>query len=241
LVIRLSEKLGMKSTYSESGRAVGEIDAFENVCRVLEKHRGSFDAVAISSVIEVPFEFHTDYFADDKMVNPWGGVEAMLTHALSLLFNIPTAHAPIPESSKVLELDVGVVDPRKAAEAVSTTNLHCVLKGLHRSPRILTDPVAFKYPGVLSVSDISCLVIPDGCVGLPTLAALERKIPVIAVRENKNLMQNDLEKLPFAPGTLFMVENYHEAVGIMYALKAGVTRESVQRPLPQTCCEGSHE
>jgi hypothetical protein len=73
---------------------------------------------------------------------------------------------------------------------------------------------------------------------LPTLAALEQGIPVIAVRENKNRMQNKLEELPFARGKLFMVDNYLEAVGVMNAIKAGVTTESVRRPLAHTTvCE----
>ena len=45
-----------------------------------------------------------------------------------------------------------------------------------------------------------CLVIPDVCVGLPRLTALEQGIPVIAVRENRNRMRNELGKLPFGPG-----------------------------------------
>ena len=138
------------------------------------------------------------------------------------------------ESMKIANLDVGVVDPRMSAEAISTCFLHCVLKGLHRSPRIISDWTAFGHPGVLTAADISCLVIPEGCVGLPTLAALEQGIPVIAVRENHNRMKNDLEKLPFAPGKLFVVENYLEAVGIMTALKAGVAPSSVRRPLAET-------
>ncbi len=128
----------------------------------------------------------------------------------------------------------GVVDPRMSAEAVSTCFLHCVLKGLHRSPRIITDRMLFTHPEILTAADVSCLVIPDGCVGLPTLAALEQGIVVIAVRENRNRMKNDLTQLPFAPGKLFIVENYLEAVGIMTALKAGVTPSSVRRPLEET-------
>ena len=92
----------------------------------------------------------------------------------------------------------------------------------------------FTHPGVMTAADISCLVIPDGCVGLPTLAALEQGIPVIAVRENKNRMKNDLARLPFAPGKLFIVENYLEAVGVMTALKAGVALSAVRRPLDYT-------
>jgi hypothetical protein len=92
----------------------------------------------------------------------------------------------------------------------------------------------FSYPGVLSASDISCVIIPDGCLGLPTLAAIEQGIPIIAVKENKNRMQNKLEELPFKPGKLFIVENYLEAVGVMNAIKAGVAIESVRRPLKYT-------
>ena len=64
------------------------------------------------------------------MVNPWGGVEAILTHAISMLYNLPSAHSPMMTSNEVMNLDVGIVDPRKSAEAVSTTYLHCILKVL---------------------------------------------------------------------------------------------------------------
>ncbi len=50
----------------------------------------------------------------------------------------------------------------------------------------------FTHPAVLTAADISRLVIPEGCVGLPTIASLEQGIPVIAVRENQNQMENDL-------------------------------------------------
>ncbi len=104
----------------------------------------------------------------------------------------------------------------------------------HRSPRIITDKMVFAHPGVLTAADISCVVIPDGFVGLPTLAALEQGIAVIAVRENRNRMKIDLEELGFAAGKLFIVENYLEAVGIMTALKSGVAPSSVRRPLKET-------
>jgi len=145
------------------------------------------------------------------------------------------------ESKEILNLDVGVVDPRKSAEAISTTYLHCILKGLHRSPRIINNAPLHGNSGLLTVADISCLVIPNACVGLPTLAALEQGIPVIAVKENRNRMQNKLEELPFAPGKLFVVDNYLEAVGVMNAIKAGVAPESVRRPLAHTTVREENE
>ena len=103
--------------------------------------------MAVSSVIGVPPEFHQDYFdSDGDMVNPWGGVEAIFTHALSLLVGLPSAHSPMIESEEIEAIDPGVVDPRMAAEAVSLTFLQSILKGLQRSPRIVTDPAAMQSP-----------------------------------------------------------------------------------------------
>jgi hypothetical protein len=87
---------------------------------------------------------------------------------------------------------------------------------------------------VISAENISCLIIPDGCIGLPTLASLEQKIPVIAIKDKKAIIKNDLSILPWNYNQLRIVENYLEAVGVMSALKAGISLESVRRPLRST-------
>jgi len=235
LVVEVDPPIQMSAEYSSSGSAVGRVEGLERICEILQRHRSEYDAVALASVIEVPWEYHTEYYKrGGEMVNPWGGVEAMFTHSITMLFGVPTAHSPMFGSFEIANLNLGVVDPRMSAEAVSMCFLHCVLKGLHRSPRIITDKMVFTHPGVLTAADISCLVIPDGCVGLPTLAALEQGIPIIAVKENRNRMKNELDKLPFGPGKLFIAANYPEAVGIMTAIKAGVALSSVRRPLEET-------
>ena len=62
----------------------------------------------------------------------------------------------------------------------------------------------------------------------------EQGIHVIAVRKNRNLMRNDLTLLPWHNEQYIQVNNYAEAVGVMNALKAGVTLESVRRPISGT-------
>ena len=166
-----------------------------------------------------------------EMVNPWGGVEAMFTHAITSLYDLPTAHSPMFESQDIASLEVGIVDPRMAAEAVSLTFLNCILKGLHQSPQLITSKEAMAYPGVLSAEQVSVLVQPDGCLGLPTLAALEQGIKVIAVKENRTIMANDLGYLPWRSGQFWQVDNYWEAAGLMLAFKAGVDPRSTRRPL----------
>ena len=234
-VICLDPPVKLRSRFASSGRAAGRVEELVGLCQAMEKRRDDFDAVAISSVIDVPDEFHLGYFeAQGEMVNPWGGVEAMLTHSLSSMFDVPTAHSPMFESQEIANMDPGIVDPRMAAEAVSVTFLQCTLKGLQRSPRIITDPDSMMRPGVLTAEDVSCLVIPDGCLGLPVLAALQQDIPVIAVRENKNVMRNDLSSLPWKSGQFHSVANYWEAAGVISALRAGIAPESVRRPLQYT-------
>ena len=234
-VICLNPPIRMFAEYSISGTAVGRVENIDHCIQVLRDYMDDYDAVALSSVIRVPQEYHLDYFRrEGDMVNPWGGVEAMLTHAISSLLNVPTAHSPMFESKKIENLEVGRIEPRMAAEAVSLAFLQCILKGLHKSPKIIQDESLFLRADVLSAEDVSCLVIPDGCLGLPTIAALEQGIKVISVRENRNLMKNDLTRLPWRKGQFIQVENYLEAVGVISALKAGVTLESVRRPISST-------
>ncbi|MEA2832531.1 MAG: hypothetical protein QOG66_733 [Methylobacteriaceae bacterium] len=231
-IIRLDPPLTMRAEFNASGRSSGQILGLERLLEVLMSERNTYDAVAISSVIKVPANFHQDYFdLAGEMVNPWGGVEALLTHAISSVLDVQSAHSPMFESEEIANVDPGIVEPRMAPEAISLTFLQCILKGLQRAPRVIRTGADSSYPGLISATDLSCLIIPDGCIGLPTLAALEQGIPVIAVRENANLMQNDLQDLPWSPGQLHLVENYWEAVGVMTALKAGIAPRSVRRPI----------
>ena len=237
-VIEMDRPLVMSPDYTGSERAAGSVEGFENLCYLLDKYRGEYDAIAIASVISTPLHYYSDYFwSDGDMVNPWGGVESMLTHTISSMYDLPSAHAPMLESQAVLDIETGVVDPRMAAEVISVSFLQCVLKGLQRSPNIIRDPEAMRDPGVLTARDISCLVIPDGCLGLPTFAALEQGIQVIAVRENVNLMKNDLEALPWASGQLHIVDNYWEAAGVLSAIRTGIEPSAVRRPLRSVLLE----
>jgi len=230
-IFKLEPPLELTASYSPSGRAVGSGSNIDTLFDLLRETADDYDAVAISSLIGVPDGFHEKYFdSAGTMINPWGGIEAMLTHAVSHYFNVPSAHAPMIESREILNEDPGRVDPRMAAEAISSSFFQCVLKGLRQSPRIVIDPDQMAASGVMTARDVSCLIIPEGCIGLPTLAALEQGIPVIAVREGRGLMAGDLSSLPWRENQLFVAENYWEAAGIMSALRAGIAPGSVRRP-----------
>src|SRR5207245_1222964 len=202
--LMIDPAMRVASQFSQSGRATGVVIHLERLLDVLRERRAEYDAVAISTRVDIDADLrHAYYESRGTVVNPWGGVEAIFTHALSSLLDVPTAHSPMFESMAVAKEDLGITDPRMAAEAISTGFLMCVLKGLQRSPRIVADAQAMREPGVMTAADVSCLVIPDGCLGLPTLAALKQGIPVIAVRENENILRNRLADLPWASGQLY--------------------------------------
>jgi hypothetical protein len=232
-VLVLEDGLHMRTAVTESGRVTGSIDRMGSLIEVLQKKRGTYDAVALATKITPHIdtvELHRNYFGKGG-ANPWGGVEAVLTHTTSNVLNVPTAHAPTMSSEAIRSERWGVVEPRKAAEVISSTYLFCVLKGLNRAPQVVTKVTGAYDPSMVQAEDISALVIPNGCVGLPTLAAVEQGIPVIAVRNNTNLMRNDLNDLPFRDGQLIYAENYYEAAGILAALRNGVSPSTLVRPM----------
>lgn len=228
-VYQMSDITDTESKYSKSGRAVGEVRQAQRLFDVVAKFKDQYDVMALSTIIKMPEEIHHGYYEDESIVNPFGGIEAMLTHSLAEIFKKPFAHSPMMPNYDVYdELETGIIDPRKASESSSVTYLHCILKGLHRAPKIVD-----ADQGV-TLADVSCLVLPYGAVGLPTLSAIANNIPVIAVKENKNMMNNKFEDLPFKKGKLFIVDNYWEAAGIIMALKAGLDPATVRRPIAFT-------
>ena len=230
-IIKLPSSLSITAEYSPSKRAVGLIDNLDSLFDFLTQTETLYEAIAVSSFIKTPKGYYRKYFeSGGSMVNPWGGAEAMLTHALSFKFNVPSAHAPMFISKDILSLDMGVVDSRMAAEVISKSFFYSVLKGLHKSPKIITNKSLFFMDDIISVEDISCLVIPDGILSLTVLAALKQGIKVIAVKENNNLMKNDLSALPWRDGQFFYAETYLEAVGVLTSLKEGININAIRRP-----------
>ena len=197
------------------GRATGVVENLDDLYDLLHDRRGTYDAIALTSLVKIS-QSARDHYYNEGGVNPWGGVEAMLTHAISHCFQVPCAHAPMMESVEVAELDYGVIDPRDAAEVISITYLQCVLKGLNRAPRLCE-------PGV----DVSCLVTPRMCLGLPIMAAYERGIPIIAVNDKLQVEAVDCTNYVRA----IVVNNYIEAAGVVAALRAGISVKSLRRPL----------
>lgn len=226
----LREPLVMKSAFLEDGSASGIVEGAD---ALVDQVRGmDFDALAISTKIEVSDEVKADYLKNGG-VNPWGGVEAKASKIVSSRLNKPVAHAPFLsyDIEENLIERVGVVDPRMSAEFVSVCYLHCVLKGLHRAPRITPHPLSLPagWPsGCISATDVDCLISPM-CWGRPHDYCRKHGVLIILVEENTTIYKGVFPK----DGVTF-VHNYIEAAGLLSLIKAGLTVESVRRPIGPT-------
>ena len=70
------------------------------------------------------------------------------------------------------------------------------------------------------------MISPVNCVGEPHYACMEAGIPIIAVRENSNVLKDKM------PDSFIVVDNYLEAAGLLMAYRAGVSMKSVRRIKP---------
>lgn len=251
-IIELKRGLIMEASI-KNGRAGGKIYNVEAMIEQVKDRK--FDVLVVNTPIDSNDDEVLNYLKDDGGTNVWGGVEAILSKRVSEELNKPVIHAPV-ENSKVFASFNEVVDPRKAAEMVSVCYLHCCLKGAHVAPKIETT----LWRGYWN-EDIDFLVTPINVVGRPHMACLSAGIPIIAVRENTTTL-NDLMPIDFIitenylkvtgiisakntttlndlipkPPDFIIAENYLEAAGIISAKRAGVSIESVRRPMKGTLC-----
>ncbi len=218
-IVELQHSLKMQAGYDLAGQAQGVLWGAGDLIKQVQAL--SFDALAIQSHIACDQKLGERYLRAGG-INPWGGVEAILSKEVSRALGVPVAHAPLHTAAFD---DIKIeADPRMAAEFVSVSYLHCVLKGLHKAPQ-LKGPI--RQGRGIWTTDVDALVSAHGCIGPPHIACVNKKIPVIVVRENKTIL--DLEDDRFV-----YVENYHEAAGYLMCMRAGILPSSVRRPIIST-------
>jgi hypothetical protein len=215
-IVELETPLEMTGYY-KNGKADGMVTGYLELVEQIKDY--NFDALAIQTNIKVDKETKLNYLRSGG-VNPWGGIEAIASKLISDKLDKPIAHSPYVNWNSQDDLNDfnDIVDPRMAAEMVSVCYLHCILKGLHKAPRI-------DYNKGMSVDDIDFLISPINCVGEPHIACMAAGIPIIAVRENKTVLNDEM------PDSFIIVDNYLEAAGLLMAYKAGVNPKSVRRPI----------
>lgn len=221
---------GVEIAWSDSGCAVGTVaDPLAILEAVADLIDHGAEAIGGVSVIDgvTPEDFASHL--DGKAPNPSGGIEAIITHLITKVFGVPTAHAPLPYYTEVK--DRTPRNPRASAEFISTPHYFCVLKGLARAPRLVpVEGPGGADPSLITLNHIGAIVVPsDALGGVPALVAEHSDIPLIVVKDNQTILEmtNDRMQMP----NVIEVESYAEASGIVLALKSGISVESIRRPL----------
>lgn len=217
-ILALKTPLELIAEINSDGTAGGLVKGWEELCEQVKDRK--FDALAITTGIDVDKDIALGYLKEGKGVNPYGAVEAKASKLISVRLDKPVAHSPT--ESEWFKTFNEIVDPRLSAELVSISYLHCILKGLWRAPRLHNG----YNVGELRSSEIDFMISPYGCWGIPHKACEKAGIPIIVVKENKTICEDVM-------GHAIFVKNYLEACGVISAINNGISLESVRRPLEQ--------
>jgi hypothetical protein len=221
--------IGGRCHENKSGAFVGTIDNPGVLLDACEKliNRGVSAIAVTSNISDLPMDSYARHFAGEYP-NPIGGVEAIISYLITNRFRIPSAHAPMI-NVKQLDLAHNVVDARGAGEFSSASGLACILVGLRRAPQI-SPRKNYRVKDIVNLNNLSAIVAPSTALGgIPAIYAQEYSIPVIAVQENRTIL--DVTSTKMKMDGVIEVRSYAEAAGILLALKHGISLESLARPL----------
>jgi Protein of unknown function (DUF3326) len=161
--------------------------------------------------------------------DPIGGLEALLSHTVVQQLGVPCANAPVFSEAAAMPVTEKHLEGKVAAEYITATFLPSVLLGLRYSPELGSCKAMTAED--LPLSALQALVLPyDAMGGIPTLAALEQAIPLIAVRSNQTVLNFPLEKLIGSravqalqsQGLYYEAHSYTEAAGYLQGLRLGL-------------------
>jgi hypothetical protein len=228
-VVVTEKSFGGRCVQHKSGAYVGTVDdpqvLFKAAEYLIEK---GVNAIGITSNIkDLPKENYAKHF-DGQHPNPIGGAEAIISHLITEKYLIPAAHAPLL-NIKELELKSNIVDARGAGEFASPSGLACILIGLSKAPQLSWNK-SHRILDVININNLTAIVAPSGTMGgIPLLYAQKYNITIIAVKENKTILDVTWEKLKLKK--VFEVNSYPEAAGLLQALRHGISIKSLHRPL----------
>ncbi|EKX39556.1 hypothetical protein GUITHDRAFT_158393 [Guillardia theta CCMP2712] len=182
------EEVGVTVAMTSTGASRGDLNNLGTLIRGAERLVKECKCTAIAVVCKFP----EDESDQGDGVDPVGGMEAIISHAIT---------------SKV------------AAEEIGFTFLPCVLAYLHRAP-VVVPPEDPRANRAIWARDVDAVIIPANAAGgLGTISlGLQTNALVIAVEDNKTKMQAEPEDLAL---DCVRVSSYLEAIGMLAAHRAG--------------------
>lgn len=201
------EEVGVEYYITNSGISSGGIKNEKTLLKagkaLLNK---GVDALAVVCHFDEPQE---DNYSNGDDVDVVGGIEAIISHYLSNELKVPCVHAPAFSDYTITS---ELVHPKASSEYITPTFLPCLFFGLNNAPKIK------KYDkDFLTVDDVKFLVMPYNSLGSPVVfSALEKNIPVFAIRENTTKLKIERDVILSKNGIIECID-YDEC--LMYTRK----------------------
>lgn len=199
------EPVGVEFYLTDDGISVGRVNnilTVENACNKLLDN--GCEAIGIVCLFDDAENENIDY-SNGIGVDPVGGVEAIISHDISMKFKIPCAHSPAFADYQIYP---DIVNPKSASEYITPTFLPCILLGLAQAPKLV------KNNGI-SINNLDYLVMPHDCLGsTPVIEALKRGIKVFAVKENSTTLNVTKEKL-YSNSEIIQVATYNDVLALL--------------------------
>jgi hypothetical protein len=219
---------------SESGASWGTIGNPDSLLRAADKLIAQAKVQAIAVVARFPDDEGSvalENYRRGKGVDPLAGAEAVISHLIVRTFKIPCAHAP---ALSPLPLDPHL-SPRSAAEEIGYTFLPCVLAGLGKAPQFVAAQTQDRSQLSITADRVDAVVIPATACGGSAILSLSGRstVQIIAVGDNKTQMQARPEKLGIKA---LQVNSYLEAIGVLVALRAGISPASLGADISSLRC-----
>jgi hypothetical protein len=216
--------LGVSLQIGNSGATWGTIAQPDSLLRAADRLIHDHRVEAIAVVAKFPEDSDSEMlqaYRQGQGVDALAGAEAVISHLITREFGIPCAHAP---ALPPLPLDP-TVSPRAAAEELGYTFLPCVLVGLSRAPQLVTY-LGDRQLRDIWAGDIDVVISPSSACGGAAAIALSQQpqTQVIFVESNTTALNVTPEMLGMEG---IRVKNYLEAIGVLAAIRAGVSHTSL--------------
>ncbi len=193
---------------TQSGISSGKVNTPQTLLKAAKNllDKGA-NALAIVCAFEEPPE---DDYEDGCGVDIVGGVEAVISHYLTKELMCPCVHAPAFEDVTICDKQV---HPKVSAEYITPTFLPCLLFGLKNAP-LLVNLKSKQKVSCLTVEKLHSIVVPYNSLGSSVVIdALEKNIPVYAIKENKTVLNVDKKSLNLTKVT--ELETYDDYIKIL--------------------------
>lgn len=180
------ESVGVDFYNTENGISAGSLTNPETLKKAGQKLllQGA-NALAVVCFFEEPPE---DDYENGEGVDIVGGIEAVISHYLSKELLCPCVHAPAFADITITDK---LVSPKVSAEYITPTFLPCLLFGLKNAPLIkcLENNDFGHY---ITYKDLHSVCVPYNSIGSAlVLDAIDKNIPVVAIKENKTVLNID--------------------------------------------------